>query len=53
MKEQIIAVIQDMIDNGYGGIDRTAEQWYDLYGDFGLEEWENARKRFFKFKGIE
>ena len=52
MKEQIIEIIQDMLNNGYGGIKRTAEEWYNLYGCLGLDHWENARKKFFEFKGI-
>jgi hypothetical protein len=52
MKEQIIEIIQDMLNNGYGGIERTAEEWYNLYGCLGLDHWENARRKFFEFKGI-
>ena len=52
-KEKIITVIQDMLDHGYGAIDRTAEEWYSLYGCLGLEYWENSRKKFFAYKGIE
>lgn len=52
MKEQIMNIIEDMLANGYGAIERTAEEWYNLYGDLGVDYWERARQKFFESKGI-